>query len=73
MNFLEFLQPMPVVGILRDIPQGAEEACVKAAAQCGLKAIEVTMNKAAATGRPASFLVSLFLSQSSSLTRDLSI
>ena len=49
MNFLEFLQPMPVVGILRDIPQGAEEACVKAAAQCGLKAIEVTMNTAAAT------------------------
>ena len=37
---------MPVVGILRDIPQGAEEACVKTAAQCGLKAIEVTMNTA---------------------------
>ncbi len=37
---------MPVVGILRDIPQGAEEACVKIAAQCGLKAIEVTMNTA---------------------------
>jgi 2-keto-3-deoxy-6-phosphogluconate aldolase len=46
MNFLEFIKPMPVVGILRDIPQGAEEACVKTAAQCGLKAIEVTMNTA---------------------------
>ena len=40
---------MPVVGILRDIPQGAEEACVNASAKCGLKAIEVTMNTAAAT------------------------
>jgi len=49
MNFLEFLKPMPVVGILRDIPQGAEEACVKTAASCGLKAIEVTMNTTAAT------------------------
>ena len=49
MNLLEFLQPMPVVGILRDIPQGAEEACVKTAVDCGLKAIEVTMNTAAAT------------------------
>ena len=48
MNFLEFLQPMPVVGILRDIPQGAEEACVNASAKCGLKAIEVTMNTFAA-------------------------
>ncbi|WP_405340718.1 bifunctional 4-hydroxy-2-oxoglutarate aldolase/2-dehydro-3-deoxy-phosphogluconate aldolase [Fibrobacter sp.] len=48
MELLEFLKPMPVVGILRDIPQGAEEACVKAAAKCGLKAIEVTMNTAAA-------------------------
>ena len=46
MNLLEFLQPMPVVGILRDIPQGAEEACVKVAVKCGLKAIEVTMNTA---------------------------
>ena len=44
MEFLEFLKDMPVVGILRDIPQGAEEACVKTAAKCGLKAIEVTMN-----------------------------
>ena len=34
MSFLEFLQPMPVVGILRDIPQGAEEACVNASAKC---------------------------------------
>ena len=40
---------MPVVGVLRDIPQGAEEACVKTANKCGLKAIEVTMNTAAAT------------------------
>lgn len=49
MDLLEFLKPMPVVGILRDIPQGAEEACVKTAVDCGLKAIEVTMNTAAAT------------------------
>jgi 2-dehydro-3-deoxyphosphogluconate aldolase/(4S)-4-hydroxy-2-oxoglutarate aldolase len=49
MNLLEFLKPMPVVGILRDIPQGAEEACVETTAKCGLKAIEVTMNTAAAT------------------------
>ena len=49
MNFLEFIKPMPVVGILRDIPQGAEEACVKTAVDCGLKAIEVTINTAAAT------------------------
>jgi 2-dehydro-3-deoxyphosphogluconate aldolase/(4S)-4-hydroxy-2-oxoglutarate aldolase len=48
MELLEFLKPMPVVGILRDIPQGAEAACVKVAAKCGLKAIEVTMNTAAA-------------------------
>ena len=44
MELLEFLKPMPVVGILRDIPQGAEEACVNTAVKCGLKAIEVTMN-----------------------------
>lgn len=44
MEFLEFLRDMPVVGILRDIPRGAEEACVETAAKCGLKAIEVTMN-----------------------------
>ena len=49
MDLLEFLKPMPVVGILRDIPQGAEEACVKTAVDCGLKAIEVTINTAAAT------------------------
>ncbi|OWV26543.1 2-dehydro-3-deoxyphosphogluconate aldolase [Fibrobacter sp. UWB1] len=48
MELLEFLKPMPVVGILRDIPQGAEEACVKTAVECGLKAIEVTMNTASA-------------------------
>lgn len=35
---------MPVIGILRDIPQGAEEACIKTALSCGLRAIEVTMN-----------------------------
>ena len=44
MELLEFLKPMPVVGILRDIPQGAEEACVNTAVKCGLKALEVTMN-----------------------------
>lgn len=49
MNFLKFLQDVPVVGILRDIPEGAEEACVKISAECGLKAIEVTMNTSAAT------------------------
>jgi 2-dehydro-3-deoxyphosphogluconate aldolase/(4S)-4-hydroxy-2-oxoglutarate aldolase len=49
MNFLEFIKPMPVVGILRDIPKGTEEACAKTAAKCGLKAIEVTMNTAGAT------------------------
>ena len=48
MELLEFLKPMPVVGILRDIPQGTETACVETAAKCGLKAIEVTMNTAAA-------------------------
>ena len=44
MDFLEFIKPLPVIGILRDIPRGAEEACAKTAATCGLKAIEVTMN-----------------------------
>ena len=48
-QFLSSLQDMPVVGILRDIPEGAEEACAKTAAKCGLKAIEVTMNTDAAT------------------------
>lgn len=48
-HFLSFLQDVPVVGILRDIPEGAEEACAKTAAECGLKAIEVTMNTDAAT------------------------
>ncbi len=48
MNFLTFLQDIPVVGILRDIPEGAEEACAKISAECGLKAIEVTMNTSAA-------------------------
>ncbi|MBO7412437.1 MAG: bifunctional 4-hydroxy-2-oxoglutarate aldolase/2-dehydro-3-deoxy-phosphogluconate aldolase [Fibrobacter sp.] len=54
MDLLEFLKPMPVVGILRDIPQGAEEDCVKTAVQCGLKAIEVTMNTANAAAIIAS-------------------
>lgn len=49
MNLLEILKDMPVIGILRDIPRGAEEACAKTAANCGLKAIEVTMNTEAAT------------------------
>lgn len=49
MDLLEFLKPVPVVGILRDIPQGAEEQCIKTAATCGLKAIEVTMNTQGAT------------------------
>lgn len=44
MNFLEFLKEMPVIGILRDIPRGAEEMCAATAHKCGLKAIEVTMN-----------------------------
>ena len=35
MNFLEFLQNMPVIGILRDIPRGEEEACITTAASCG--------------------------------------
>lgn len=49
MNLLEILKDMPIIGILRDIPRGAEEACAKTAANCGLKAIEVTMNTKAAT------------------------
>ncbi len=49
MSLLEFLKDMPVVGILRDIPRGAEEICAKVAAEGGLKAIEVTMNTDAAT------------------------
>lgn len=44
MDFLEFLKDVPVIGILRDIPLGAEEACIETASRCGLKAIEVTMN-----------------------------
>ncbi|MBO4437488.1 MAG: bifunctional 4-hydroxy-2-oxoglutarate aldolase/2-dehydro-3-deoxy-phosphogluconate aldolase [Fibrobacter sp.] len=50
MNLIEFLKDMPVIGILRDIPRGEEEACVKTAASCGLKAIEVTMNTEGAEG-----------------------
>ena len=44
MELLEFLKDMPVIGILRDIPKGSEEICAKTASECGLKAIEVTMN-----------------------------
>lgn len=44
MDLLGFLKPMPVIGILRDIPRGTEEACIKTALSCGLRAIEVTMN-----------------------------
>lgn len=47
-KLLSSLQDMPVVGILRDIPEGAEESCAKTTAKCGLKAIEVTMNTDAA-------------------------
>ena len=47
-KFLNFLHDVPVVGILRDIPQGAEEACANTAAHCFLIAIEVTMNTSAA-------------------------
>lgn len=48
-EFLDFLQDVPVVGILRDIPQGSETLCAQTAAKCGLKAIEVTMNTNSAT------------------------
>ena len=44
MNFIEFLKDMPVIGILRDIRRGSEDACIEVSARCGLKAIEVTMN-----------------------------
>ena len=44
MNLLEFLKFVPVIGILRDIPRGTEDQCIRTAASCGLKAIEVTMN-----------------------------
>ena len=40
---------MPVIGILRDIPRGSEEICAQTAHNCGLKAIEVTMNTDGAT------------------------
>lgn len=46
--FKEAMNKMPVVGILRDIPEGQEEACAQTAAKCGLAAIEVTMNTAGA-------------------------
>lgn len=49
-DLLRFLKDVPVVGILRDIPGGEEAACIKASAEAGLKAIEVTMNT---SGAPA--------------------
>jgi 2-dehydro-3-deoxyphosphogluconate aldolase/(4S)-4-hydroxy-2-oxoglutarate aldolase len=49
-DLLQFLKDVPVVGILRDIPGGEEAACIKASAEAGLKAIEVTMNT---SGAPA--------------------
>lgn len=49
-DLLQFLKDVPVVGILRDIPGGGETACIKASAEAGLKAIEVTMNT---SGAPA--------------------
>ncbi len=45
-RFNAAMAKMPVVGILRDIPAGQEEACAQTAAACGLTAIEVTMNTA---------------------------
>ena len=38
------LKSAPVIGILRDIPMGAEYDCLRVSKRCGLKAIEVTMN-----------------------------
>ena len=38
------LKSAPVIGILRDIPMGAENDCLRVSKRCGLKAIEVTMN-----------------------------
>ncbi|MFA6341557.1 MAG: bifunctional 4-hydroxy-2-oxoglutarate aldolase/2-dehydro-3-deoxy-phosphogluconate aldolase [Fibrobacteraceae bacterium] len=43
---LNFLKDIPVIGILRDIPEGEEVACANTASKAGLKAIEVTMNTA---------------------------
>lgn len=42
--FAEAKAKMPVVGILRDIPAGAEKVCAETAAKAGLSIIEVTMN-----------------------------
>jgi len=73
-QFLSSLQDMPVVGILRDIPEGAEEACAKTAAKCGLKAIEVTMNTNAATSiisRLKSFAKSLGIQVGAGTVRNL--
>ncbi|MDR1759041.1 MAG: bifunctional 4-hydroxy-2-oxoglutarate aldolase/2-dehydro-3-deoxy-phosphogluconate aldolase [Fibrobacter sp.] len=41
---LNKLSKAPVIGILRDIPQGQELSCIQSAFNGGLKAIEVTMN-----------------------------
>lgn len=46
LNFNDFLKQAPVIGILRDIPLGAENDCLQVSKRCGLKAIEVTMNTA---------------------------
>lgn len=48
MSLLEFLKPMPIIGILRDIPIEGVEDCIRVVSQSELKAIEVTMNTAAA-------------------------
>lgn len=40
----KILSPVPVIGILRDIPPGEEKNCIQTVLKCGLKAIEVTMN-----------------------------
>ena len=42
--FEKAAKKMPVIGILRDIPQGEESACVQAAVSAGLTLLEVTMN-----------------------------
>lgn len=48
--FAEAKAKMPVVGILRDIPAGAERVCAETAAREGLSIIEVTMNTPGAAG-----------------------
>lgn len=41
---IKALNEVPVIGILRDIPFGAEEDCALVCKRAGLRAIEVTMN-----------------------------